>query len=132
MGKCEKIEPNQVNSNDVYYTGPYLPTLDIETNSNITLALQAIEAWAASFTGGSSDYIIKGGTNNQTADGLTLVFTIPHTLGQVPTSAFVAPKNQNTTSNFSYTTDLTNITITYPVAPSQNTSLSWFWQVTKI
>lgn len=129
MCNCGQKNTDKVTSDNIIYSGSFLPTLNIMPNDNLTDILGTIDTYLSTFIGG--DYIIKGGINTQTADGLTLVFNIPHTLGQVPTTYSVEPTNQQTANNFSITTTLTNLVITYPVAPSQGTNLSWAWQVIK-
>lgn len=132
MGRCTNNQiTSQVNTNDVVYTGAYLPTLQIQSNSNLTNILQTLDTFLANFSGGSN-YTIRGGTSTQTANGLTLVFNIPHGLGAIPDTYSVDPINTQTASNFSVSVNITNIIITYSVAPSQNTILSWVWQVIKL
>lgn len=126
MKRCKIIEPRQIDSNDVYYSGEYLPNLNINTQATLTTILQTLDV----LTG--INYLIKGGINTQTADGLTTVFNIPHTLGSTPNTYSVEAASQNSASNFSVTTNSTNLIITYPVAPSQDASLSWSWQVIKL
>lgn len=126
MERCKIIEPKQIDSNDVYYSGEYLPNLDINTQATLTTILQTLDTLAG------INYLIKGGINTQTADGLTTVFNIPHTLGSTPNTYSVEAASQNSASNFSVTTNSTNLIITYPVAPSQDALLSWSWQVIKL
>lgn len=55
-GKCVK-KSRQIRSDDVYYTGPYLPNLGIPSNTNFTTILQIINTIFGST--GSSTLIIR-------------------------------------------------------------------------
>lgn len=129
---CGKKNIDKITTDDVIYSGSFLPTLNVMPNSDLTDILNKIEIFASSVSGGGSNYTIKGGISNQTANGLTLSFNIPHTLGQIPDTYSVQAANTQTANNFSVTISLTNLTITYSVAPSQGASLSWVWQVIKL
>lgn len=127
MTRCTSPTPGQINTDDVFYTGSYLPNLDINTNTNLTTIIELLNT-----VFGSSNYTIKGGDNTQIADGLTTIFQIPHTLGSTPDTYSVEASNQNAAANFSVTSNSTNLILTYPVAPSEDATLSWNWQVTKL
>lgn len=83
MGRCEPEmdEIGQISSDKVFYTGKYLPNLDINTNQTLTQILQILN-------NNSSDtpLNIKGGSFTQISDGLTLSYNIPHTLGSIPSA----------------------------------------------
>lgn len=69
---------------------------------------------------------MKIGTSTQSGNGTSTSFTIPHTLGAVPTYANAVPKTA-AAGNISYQTwDATNITVFYSVAPVAGTNnLNW-------
>lgn len=56
MGRCTTNEPGQINSDDVFYTGEYLPTLDVNTQTNLTNIIEAVEE---ALTGGGINTYIK-------------------------------------------------------------------------
>lgn len=119
-------DPSQINGEDVFYTGAYLSTLDINTNTSFNLALQKIEAWAAAQVP-NTNTIIKSGTYTVTANGSTLVFNIPHTVGSNPTSATVSAGNVDTPTDYYISTTSTNIIVTFYIAPASTTSISLKW-----
>lgn len=82
--------------------------------------------WIVYRTNSGSGTSLNGGTEDQTADGLTLVFNIPHGVGSTPTIFSVSPANPNSTG-FATTADSTNLILTYSIAPSTGTDLSWNW-----
>lgn len=56
MGRCTTNESGQINSDDVFYTGEYLPTLDINTQTNLTNIIEAVEE---ALTGGENPPYIR-------------------------------------------------------------------------
>ena len=128
MGRCQKCETEgQIDSNDVFYTGSYLPDLDIQTNTNFTQVLQKIN----DLFGGNLGLNIQSGNFVQSSDGLTLIYQIPHNLGGIPTGISVQSLNQNS-PNFTVSYNFNYITITYTVAPSLGDQISLSWIAIKI
>lgn len=127
MGRCENENSSQINSKDVYYTGPYLSTLGINTNTSLNDIVTIINNYLADFNA-PTNYQINGGINIQTADGLTLEFNIPHGLGQVPSSWTVNAINIDTGPIFSVTATSSILIVQYSVAPSQGVQLEFVWQ----
>ena len=127
---CNCSDPENVNSDRVYYSGSTLTTLNILPNTNLTEILNIIDTFLSTFTGGTN-YTIKGGTNTQTATGV-LVYTIPHTLGAIPTTYTVMAKSAFADGDFSVTSDINNLYINYGVSPPTGSALEWVWSVTKL
>lgn len=127
---CEP-NTNKVISDNVTYSGAYLSTLDILPNEDLTSIIVKINNYLDTLIT-PSNYTIKGGINTQTANGLSLVYNIPHGLGSTPSTYTVEAHNQNTGSDFNITADSTNLQITYSIAPSQGSQISWVWSATKL
>lgn len=128
MNKCNGCpDPGLIPTDNVYYSGNYLPNLGIQPNTILTQALVIIDNYLGSFTAPTG--LIKSGVNTQTANGNDLSYSFPHTLGAMPDSLSLDPITNQ--SDYSVTHDATNITVTYSIAPSQGDVISWYWIVTK-
>jgi hypothetical protein len=66
----------------------------------------------------------RTGTATGTANGSTTVFNIAHGLGSTPYSALIACSSHSNT--FTYSTDDTNIVVTFGTAPSSSPSTATF------
>jgi hypothetical protein len=74
-----------------------------------------------------------GGTNTQSGNASTTVFTIPHGLASTPNIYFVSASSKDAAADFYTTVDATNLTITYPFSPSSGTNnLTWDWMAMPI
>lgn len=73
---------------------------------------------------------LKGGTATKSGDGITTVFTIPHEAVNMPVGAFVEAQSDDARGVVSTTWDVSNITVTYAIAPPQGTdNLVFSWVV---
>lgn len=66
------------------------------------------------------------GKATATGDGSSVNFTIAHNIGSNPAHTIVVCSSYTTA--FTYTTDATNITVTYAVAPANAQSLIYHWR----
>ena len=73
-----------------------------------------------------------GETTTKSGTGVATSFTIPHDLGTKPSQFNVIPNN-SAAANIAYiTTDSTNLTINYTVAPANGTNnLAYTWWADK-
>jgi hypothetical protein len=86
-------------------------------------------AWAA--PAGGSGFTETKGVSTQSGNASTTVFTIAHGLGSAPSWCSCIGSAVDSDSDFSYATDATNITVTYPFAPPTGTNnLTFQWRVT--
>ena len=73
----------------------------------------------------------KKGVSTQSGNASTTSFTIAHGLGSIPSWCSVIGSTSDANSDFSYTTDATNITIVFPFPPPNTASnLVFYWSVT--
>lgn len=83
------------------------------------------------FSGNTGNSGLGGasGTSTQSGNATQTVFTIAHGLtGATPPKAFIEIKSNDALGTPVITTDTTNITLTYPMAPASGTNnLTWFW-----
>lgn len=121
---CEDLFP--ISTDDVEYTGSFLPNLNIVTGTNLTVALGIIDNLIGSLAIPNISEVV-GGTATATADGVQRVFTIPHPLGVVPSGVVVNATDEDNSSNFIISFTDTQISIEYSVAPSQGDEISWSW-----
>lgn len=67
------------------------------------------------------------GKSQASGNASTTVFNIAHGLGSNPTYAFIVCSS--ITNTFTYTTDATNIVVTFTTAPASGTNIVIYWQV---
>lgn len=129
--QCCGQSPVKISSDDITYSGSFLSTLNILPNEDLTSIIVKINSYLASLVT-PTNYTITGGVNDQTANGLSLVYNIPHNLGSIPSTYTVEAHNSNTNPDFFITTDSTNIKINFSIAPSQGSQISFVWSATKL
>lgn len=75
---------------------------------------------------GTMSYRGKTGQTTQTSDGLQTVFTVPHGLPSIPVYASLIGRNVNSGGEKFINWDVTNLSVTYMVAPPPgNVVFNW-------
>jgi hypothetical protein len=99
----------------------------LKLSGNSTDFLTGQGTWAVP-SGSGSGGGTAGGTSTQSGDAVTTVFTIAHGLGETPNAVSVEPSSVDAIGDYQVDFDATNITITYQVAPPNDTdNLVWIW-----
>lgn len=120
---------------DVIKLDEFGATTDVTTLNASTTAhglLKKLSNVATEFMNGVGNWVAltseTTGTATGTANGVTTVFNIAHGLGSSPFSAFVQVSSVlGSTINRSYTTDATNIIVTFASAPTTGT-ITFHWR----
>lgn len=125
--KCNECECGLIPTDRVYYSGEYLPNLQVPPNMILTEVLELIDNYLGQFNPPIVDLNVNSGVVTMIGDGETLEFSFPHSLGVMPTSISVDPKTIAASDNYSVTHNINNITVSFSVAPSPDEVLEWYW-----
>lgn len=128
--KCSTVAPTLKPTDEVYYSGEYLPRLGINTGDLLTGILVKIDAALAVVPGSSND-LVHAGVSTQTADGVQKAFSWNHNLGDQPSGVTVVATSNTNNQSFTTSWTLSQITVTYSIAPSQGDTISWSYIAVK-
>lgn len=128
--KCSTVAPTMKPTDEVYYSGEYLPRLDVNTGDPLTGILVKIDQ-ALSVIPDITYELVRGGSVTMVGDGVQKVFQFNHNLGDLPSGISVVATSSNNVQVFKSNWNLTQIIVTYSVAPSNGDTISWTYIAVK-
>lgn len=120
---CCQCNTERINSDNVYYSGPFLSNINVNPNEDLTSVIQDIDNAISNITAPNQRHY--PGVAYFNPDGISTNFTIIHNIPDPLISASVNA-GENTSPNFIIDIN-PYVTIKFSVAPPQGTQIKFYY-----